>query len=117
MIVLLSCVVVFHLLVLLGVVPYDVVWGGRLEGARQMRTLELVSFAVNLVAISVVAMKVNFIKPVLPARHVTLLLWVLTFIFALNTVGNLFAITSTETFVFTPMTLIVAVLLYRLSID
>ena len=63
---LLSVIVVFHLLVLSGVIPYNIVWGGRLESAAQMYVLETVSLAVILAVILVVAIKGGYIKPFLP---------------------------------------------------
>jgi hypothetical protein len=85
---LLSVIVVFHLLVLSGVIPYNIVWGGRLESAAQMYVLETVSLAVILAVILVVAIKGGYIKPFLPPKVVTILLWLLTALFALNTAGN-----------------------------
>ncbi|MCG6976170.1 MAG: hypothetical protein LJE56_07125 [Acidiferrobacterales bacterium] len=114
---LLSVIVVFHLLVLSGVIPYNIVWGGRLESAAQMYVLETVSLAVILAVILVVAIKGGYIKPFLPPKVVTILLWLLTALFALNTVGNLFAESTVETMLFTPITLISAVLLFRMAIE
>ena len=113
----LSCVVVFHLLVLSGVVPYDLVWGGRLENATQMYVFETVSITINLAIIVVVGIKGGYIKPFLPSNVVTFLLWVLAILFALNTVGNLFAESKVEMILFTPLTLISAVLFYRMAIE
>lgn len=117
MLVIVSCVVVFHLLVLSGAIPYSVVWGGRLVSVSQMYLLEAVAITINLVVIATVAMKVGYIKPFIPKRAVTLLLWILVIIFALNTVGNLFSETTLETILFTPLTLVCAVLCYRMAID
>ena len=114
---LLSVIVVFHLLVLSGVIPYNIVWGGRLESAAQMYVLETVSLAVILAVILIVAIKGGYIKPFLPPKVVTILLWLLTALFALNTVGNLFAESTVETMLFTPITLISAVLLFRMAIE
>ena len=114
---LLSVIVVFHLLVLSGVIPYNIVWGGRLESAAQMYVLETVSLAVIHAVILVVAIKGGYIKPFLPPKVVTILLWLLTALFALNTVGNLFAESTVETMLFTPITLISAVLLFRMAIE
>lgn len=114
---LLSCVVVFHLLVLSGIVPYNIVWGGRLESAMQMYAFELVSLTINLVIIAIVGMKGGYIKPYLPDKLVTFLLWVFVILFALNTVGNLFAESKLEMIIFTPLTFISTILFYRLAIE
>ena len=117
MLVMLSCVVVFHLLVLSGAIPYNFVWGGRLESTSQMYSFEVVSIIINLVVIAIVGMKVEYIKPFIPKRAVTFLLWGLAILFALNTVGNIFSKTTLETILFTPFTLISAVLCYRMAIE
>ena len=117
MLVLLSCVVVFHLLVLLGAIPYNVVWGGRLESASQMYMFEAVSITINLAVIAIVGIKAGHIRPYISKKAVTILLWALAMLFALNTVGNVFSATVLETIVFTPLTLISAVLCYRMAVE
>jgi hypothetical protein len=117
MLVMLSCVVVFHLLVLSGAIPYSVVWGGRLESISQMYLFEAVSITINLAVIATVGMKMGYIKPFMPKMAVTFLLWALAILFALNTVGNLFSQTTLETILFTPLTLISSVLCYRMAIE
>lgn len=39
----LSLVVLFHLLVIVRVIPFDIVWGGKLKNVSQMRSFEAVS--------------------------------------------------------------------------
>lgn len=114
---LLSCVVVFHFMILSGVVPYTIVWGGRLQSTTQMYIYESVSLLVNLAVIIVVSIKGEVIKPCLPKKVVTVILWVLAVLFAFNTVGNLFAESNLEMILFTPVTFISAILLYRLAIE
>ena len=117
MLVMLSCAFVFHLLVVSGAIPYGIVWGGRLESASQMYLFEAVSLAVNLAAIAAVGVKAGYIKPLIPKRAATFLLWSLAILFALNTVGNIFAKTTLEAVLFTPLTLMSSVLCYRMAID
>jgi len=114
---LLSFFVVFHLLILSGVVPYSIVWGGRLQNVTQMYVFEAVSLTINLVVIAVVGIKGGYIKPYLPDKLVTFLLWVFVILFALNTVGNLFAESKLEQILFAPLTLISTVLFYRMAIE
>jgi hypothetical protein len=116
LIILMSVVVIFHLFVLAGVIPYQMVWGGRLQSAPQMHLLETISLAVNLAIIIVIAMKGGFIKPALPKKVITFVLWLLVALFTLNTIGNLFSETTLEMILFTPITLASAVLCYRLAI-
>lgn len=117
MMAILSCVVVFHLLVLSGVIPYHIVWGGRLENATQMYVFETIAITINLAIIVVVSIKGGYIRPFLPSKVVTSLLWDLVILFALNTVGNLFAESKVEMALFTPLTFISTVLLLRMAIE
>ena len=116
MIALLCCVMTFHLLVLSSIIPYKLVWGGRLQSAAQMYGYESVSIAVNLLIVVVIGMKGGFIKPALPKAIITFVLWLLVALFSLNTLGNLFSETTLETILFTPITLASVVLCYRLAI-
>ena len=117
MLALFSCAILFHLLVVTGVIPYAFVWGGRLESETQMYRLELVSLVINLAVIAVVAIKAGYIKPLFPPKVVTALLWILVVVFSLNTVGNLFAHSMLESLLLTPITLIGAALLARMAVE
>ena len=117
MLAVMSCMVVFHLLVLTGVIPYNMVWGGRLENASQMYIFEAVSLIVNLAIIVVVAVKGGYLKPFLSKRTIAYILWALVILFSLNTIGNLLSKNSLELILFTPLTLISAVLCYRMAIE
>jgi len=117
MLVLLSFVLVFHLLVLLGIIPFSIVWGGRLQNASQMYVFEAVSIIINLFIISAIAMKGVYIKQFLSKRTIRFILWVLVVVFSLNTFGNIFSESTLETILFTPLTLISTILCYRMAIE
>jgi len=107
------CGITFHILVLLGLIPHDVVWGGRVDAAH-VKYLEGVSILVGLFILMVVSMKVGYLRPLLSLRVINAVLWILVVLFSLNTVGNMFAVSVLERVVFTPIALISAVLCYRL---
>ena len=104
----------FHGLVITGIIPYDVVWGGRLENDIQMHQFEMVSIIINLLILLVLAIKGLYIKPYIPIRIVNFILWFLMIFFFVNTIGNIFAVSLLETLIFTPITLVSAVLFYRI---
>lgn len=115
MMVLLSLVLGFHLLVLARVIPYTIVWAGKLESVAQMQVFEAVSIGINAFTLFIVGTKGGYGWAGTPRWLVDGALWVFTILFALNTVGNLFAQTSFETIVFTPLTLVSALLCLRLA--
>lgn len=111
----LSIVVVFHLSVLGGLVPNNIVWGGKFEDESQLIKFEIASVIINAFMILVVAIKGQYLKVRLPNKMITILLWLMTLLFASNTVGNLFANTLAETIIFTPITFILAILCLRIT--
>ena len=112
-----SAVIVFHILVLFGVIPYHIVWGGRLESKSQTYLLETISIALNLFIISVICMKAGYMRVVLGGRVISVLLWVFVVLFSANTIGNIFSNSTIEAIVFTPITAVSAFLLFRIAIE
>ena len=104
-------VTLFHLCILFKIIPYDIAWGGRLTNDSEMYVFESISLVVNFIFAFVLLIKGKFIKQWLPAKAVNLILWVFLVLFALNTVGNIFAETNFEKG-FTFVTLALVVLLW-----
>lgn len=117
MLVLLTTVIVFHLSILAEVVPYQVVWGGRLENLSKMRVFEMISITINLLILSIIAIKGGYIRASISSKMANVALWVIIVLFAINTVGNVFSKSSLEAIIFTPLTFLSAVLCYRIIIE
>ncbi len=116
--ILLNCVVVvFHTFVLLKIIPYDIVWAGKLKSNEEMLVFESISILINILLMIVLLIKGDLLKTKLLIRFATVVLWMFVVIFALNTIGNLFSKTTTETFVATPLTFISAILCLRLVLN
>ena len=111
----LGIIVVFHLSVLSGLLPNDIVWGGKLEDESQLIKFEIASVALNVFMILIISIRGQYIKFRLPGKMLTVLIWLMTILFALNTIGNLFANTLTEAIIFTPITFVLAVLCSRVT--
>ncbi|PJJ59857.1 hypothetical protein [Hymenobacter chitinivorans] len=114
--VILSLMVLFHLLVLTGLVPYGSVWGGRLRSYGQMVRFEAVAISVNLLLLAVVRAAAGGWGRRVPRLLLRAALWLMTGLFLLNTVGNLLAHTTLERLVFTPLTLLLALCSLRLAL-
>lgn len=110
LIVFFSLVSVFHLLVLAGVVPYNAVWAGRIKTTQEMYVYEAVSLLLNIAMMAVVLQRAGYIRAWLPQKVVFAALWVFCGLFALNTVGNLFAQNIYERVLGTAGTLLSSVL-------
>ncbi len=117
MLLLLICLLVYHVLIVTSLIPYDAVWGGRLEDQSQMYQFEAFSIAVNLLMLLVVCMKGRVVRIQISSRIINLLLWAFTLLYALNTVGNLLSTNMLERVVFTPLTLLAALFCFRLAVE
>ncbi|MFZ4827301.1 MAG: hypothetical protein ACOYLB_08090 [Phototrophicaceae bacterium] len=107
---------VYHALILSGVVPYKYAWGGRLQSAEQMIQFESVSIALLLIFSAIVFAHWKLAEKVVVKRITTVLLYVLSVVFLLNTVGNLLAVSLLEAILFTPLTFLSALFLLRLAL-
>ena len=117
MIVLLLIALTYHLIILAELIPYEAVWGGRLKSSEQMRQFEFISIGVNLFIVLVILIKGGYIKINIPKLIINSLLWLFAILFTFNSIGNLFSASIWETIIFTPITLISAVLCLRLALD
>lgn len=108
-------IVIFHFLVIFGIVPFQNVWGGRLKTQEEMLKFEAFSIVLNLIFIAVVLVKAGFWKVKISPKIISLLLWIMTILFALNTIGNLFAVNDLEKYIATPITFILSVLCFILA--
>lgn len=117
MIIILSLIVIFHLLVLAGIIPYKIVWGGRLENTTDMIRFEVVSIGINLLMLAIVANKSGYLHWGKSKQWVRIGLWIMVVLFSINTLGNLVAINIWEKIIFTPLTLLLAFFSFRLAMD
>ena len=117
MIILNICLVIFDVLIMVGIIPYSTVWEGRFANESEMYAFEMTSIAISLAIVAVIGIKAGYIKAFLSNKIVTVLLWSLVMFFSLNTLGNLGSSNPLETMMFTPITLISAILCWRLAAD
>ena len=108
-------IVIFHFLVIFGIIPFQNVWGGRLKTHEEMLKFEAFSLILNLIFIAVVLVKAGFWKVKISPKIISLILWIMTILFALNTIGNLFAVNNLEKYIATPITFILSILCFILA--
>ena len=109
LIILLSGFLILHLCILLKIIPYNLVWGGRLQSDKEMIRFELVSIAVNLFFLFIVFIQSNLLKLDFPPLGITIALWVMTALFVLNTFGNALSKNKIEQRLFTPITILLVI--------
>ncbi len=82
-----------------------------------MVRFEIASIAINILLIAVITIKSRYLKLTIPSKLITVILWMYVILFSLNTIGNLLAKMTLETTVFTPVTVILALLCYRIVME
>ena len=112
----LSLFILFHLLVILQIIPFGVVWGGTMKDQSQMLTFETVSIMINILMLAIAGIKAGILKVGINRVIVQVILWMMFGLFLLNTIGNLFSNNQFEKIVFTPVTFILSIFSLRLAI-
>ena len=117
LLIILSLIIVFHVLVLTGIIPFEIVWGGRLKTQEQMLKFEAASIFINLVMVGIVSLKTGLLKAPVSPFFIRVCLWAMFALFLLNTLGNLASVNAFEKMVFTPLTLLLALFSLRLVLS
>lgn len=114
--VLLFLLIIFHLLILAQVIPYGMVWGGRIESESEMLRAESISIVINLMMLLLVSAQRGLIGVKLSGTIILIGLWAMFILFVLNTVGNAMSLNETERW-FAPVTLLLSIFSLRLALD
>lgn len=109
----LSLVILFHISIVVKIIPYDIAWGGRLRSDSEMFVFQGMSICINLFLGLVLLMKGKYIKVRFRRRTTDNILWAFLGLFILNTIGNLFAETTFEK-IFAILTLLFAFLIWKI---
>lgn len=109
--------ILMHILILLKILPYNFVWGGRLKSESDMVIFESLSIVVQIIFILMIAVKAGYVFKGKLKRTVNVGIWVLFGLLVLNTLGNLVSNSGLETIIMTPITSVLALLLFRLGIE
>ena len=109
--------IIFHILLLLGIVPSDIVWGGKAADEATIIKLEIFSLVTSFIILAVIFAKLRQNKNAKSRKIINLAVWIIFGYFLLNTVGNLASSVTIEKLIFTPITIILSFLLFRLAIE
>lgn len=113
MLFLLSLLIIFHVCIIVKLIPYDKVWGGRLTNDNEMYVFETISIITTLLLITILLISGGYINFSLNKKIVNSMLWVMFFIFILNTIGNILANTTFEN-LFSILTLLFALIMWKI---
>jgi len=112
----LGLLLIFHILVLLKIIPASLMWGGQATPANLL-ILESIAIVVTLFFGCIIAAKTGYLNVGKFARLVNILVWIIFLFLLLNTLGNLASGVSAENFIFAPITLVLALCALRLAIE
>lgn len=106
-----SLLVIFHILVLSGIIPFDIVWAGRIKTYNDLVKLESTSLLILSLFIILVALKIKLIHFNIHPTIIKYGMWFYFIFFILNTVGNLTAQHPFEKYGFSFLTLLITLLI------
>lgn len=108
----------FHVLVLLRVLPAEIVWGGMIQGGQtNLITLETVALVMTLLFMLIVAARIGYIQVGRLSGVVKVGVWLIFIFLLLNTLGNLASGVSFENLIAAPITIILALCALRLAVE
>jgi hypothetical protein len=114
----LGLLLIFHILVLLGVIPADIVWGGMIQGGQaNLVTLEVIALVATLLFMLIIAAKIGYVQAGRFSGAANIGVWLIFVFLLLNTLGNLASGVSFENLLFAPITIFLALCAFRLAIE
>lgn len=108
------CYGIFHLFIILQIIPFNIVWGGKIRSIETILIFEGIAFLIMSFLGVVLAMKNRIVKPFFKDKTIKRILLIFAVFFILNTIGNLLAETNIEK-IQAVLTLYLAIVLFKVS--
>lgn len=115
-IIIMVAVTLFNVLVMVGVFPYTMVWGGRLQSKEDMVVFELISIIINVLSIIFILGKARLVLPSY-AKVFNVLVWILPILNLLGIMGNMASNSNLERALFVPVTIIMFITTLRIALE
>jgi len=112
-----SCVAVFHILIMLKIISYNIVRWWRLTNDAEMYRFESISLFLNLLIVLLVVMKWWYMRYILPHKVVNIAMWILVRFLGANTIANIFSESLFEAIFFTILVGILAMCILRIQLE
>jgi hypothetical protein len=114
----LGALFIFHILVLLKVLPADIVWGGQIRNAQANPILlESIALLATLLFMLIIAARAGYVRAGNLSWAVNIGVWMTFAFLVLNALGNLASPVPFEKLVAAPITIILALCALRLAIE
>jgi hypothetical protein len=114
--ILLLLISLFNACVMLQLVPYTIVWGGRLKSYDEMLRFETISIIINLFSGLMVLVKGDFVLPKWKSL-INPIIWILPVLNFLGILGNAVSKSDTERMLFLPFAIIMFFLTLRIAME
>ncbi len=112
-----TMLIIFHILVMTGILPSQIVWGGQInEAETNMVLLETIALIVSLLFTGIIAAKTGYLLRDRYRKIIDISMWIIFAYFLFNIVGNLASAAAVESLIFAPLTIILAFLAFRLAL-
>ena len=116
--VLFALIIILQLLLAVGILPISMAWGGRQPVLTPgLRIASLAAIAILAFFAYVIRRRAGLVGKVPPSKTIKILSWLITAFMVLNTLGNLASQSTGEKILFTPISLLLAVCCFVVSIS
>jgi len=107
---------ILHIFILMGIISFDLVWGGNIETRAAMINLEVVALITTSLFLLITIYQIKFLYKKIHSRLINIAIWIMFVYFTLNIIGNLAANTGAERMIFTPATILLSLFPLRLAL-
>lgn len=116
LLVLFVLLIVFHISIIAGILPYEMVWGGQIN-KENILPLELIAIVFTISFMMVVLIKLRYLRNGMKGKVANILLWAMVLYFVFNTYANFTGQTFAEQWIFGPLAIVMGILTARLAIS
>ena len=111
-------VIILQLLLAIGILPITMAWGGtQTELTPALRLASLAAAGILGLFIFVIRMRAGLAGTPPPSTLIKILSWLITVFMVLNSLGNLTSQSTAEKIVFAPLTILLAICCFIVSIS
>ena len=112
----LGLLIVFHISIVTGILPYDIVWAGKIQSKKELLLMESISLFISVMAMIIVGSKTKNLIIIEDQAIVNIGMWILLALFIFNTIGNLTAKNPFEKYGFGTLTILISFLVLRILV-
>lgn len=98
-----------HFCVLFKLLPYSIVWGGRINSQKEMYPKQVISIAMTCTFLWIIIEKTRIVKGILSESALNILIWLMIVVFIFGTLGNLFSKNPVEKYLFSTLSILLTI--------